>query len=514
MARIYSDAALTIFAVSGGDMAYGPTGVTRMRQLDIDTCQVGQSVELCRELPDLETCLEDSTWQTQGWTYQERMASTALLYFTECGLYLEIGTIGTKVQYAEGPAPTKRDDLKPRPDFFKLISSYLRKSEMNLGDITRAVGGRPIPGGKGDLGSKTDFDTMVSLYSERTLTYPHDILRALSGMLDVFYGEETSFGIPWSAFSRLLLWTTKFDWEPLASTGTEVFLTWSWISANSAIEYRSTWWPHDPEVHTLAYWCRPTKESEDGNEIITWRYISEDTVWPEMESLRSAKYITAAIAWLEGCIQSKPPGHFSKPSGVDKDDRRLDRNRSSHDCWAEAFRGYEDMGLFERIETESFDVIRCLAVHTQKATFSLDMVKEWPLKVPLDPANHGTCVVRCDNSKLAGFIRLDAYAMKRLEEVPATGVYFTALSKVSLNDEYCSLYFRTLMEYLIYSTSPEVFGCPCLDSDRVNTPIIHNEECPNHPDFSSPIDLPDFFDGTELLEDAHSKQAVINTFSF
>ncbi|QRD05060.1 hypothetical protein JI435_109830 [Parastagonospora nodorum SN15] len=504
MASIYSHATLTIVAASGGDTTHGLPGVTRPRQFDIDLCQVGQSVELCRELPDLETCLEDSTWQTRGWTYQERIASTALLYFTECGLYFEVGTIGTKVQFAEGPVSTKRDSFERRPDFPKLVSLYLTRAQKNPGDIIRAVGGEPVPGAQSGLGSKTDFDKMVSVYSERTLTYPHDILRALSGMLNAFYGKETSFGMPWSAFSRLLLWTTKFNREPLGARETEVFPTWSWISANSAIEYRSTWWPHDPEVHTLAYWCRPTKDFEDGNEIIAWRHISENTAWPGSENAHSAKYITVVIALLEGCIRIKPPGG----------DRQIERNWSdlSSHRWADVFRGYEDMGLFERIETGSFDVMRCLAVHTQKAAFSLDMVKEWSLKVSLDLTDHGTCVIRGDNNRLAGFIRLDAYATKRLGDVPATGVYFIALSTVSLNDEHRSLYFRTLLEYLIYSTSPEIFGCPCLNSDRANTPIVHNEECPSHADFSSPTEflyLDALFDWAETLPDHDSRQAVM-----
>jgi hypothetical protein len=291
----------------------------------------------------------------------------------------------------------------------------------------------------------------------------------------------------------------KSNREPLGARGTDVFPTCSWISANSAMEYRSTWWPHDPEVHTLAYWCRPTKDLEDGNEIIAWRHISEDTAWPEMESARSAKYITVVIAWLEGCIRRKPPDYLSISKGTEAGD-------------PDAFRGYEDMGLFERIETGSFDVMRCLAVHTQKAAFSLDMVKEWPPQVSLDLTDHGTCVIRGDNNKLAGFIRLDAHFTKRLEDVPATGVYFIALSTVSLNDEYRSLYFRTLMEYLIYSTSPEIFGCPCLHSDRADTPIVHNEEWPSHADFSSltGFPVPDaFFDWAKTLPDHDSRQAVM-----
>ena len=141
--------------------------------------------------PDMATCLNHSTWNTRGWTFQERIASKALLHFTEYGLFLEVGSTETKMQYAEGPVPGKS-----KTDFVKISSSYSKDVSTLSKDTLRAMSGRSIPGLKGDLSSKEEFATTVSSYSERTLTYPSDILRAFSGLLIALYGQKTSFGTP------------------------------------------------------------------------------------------------------------------------------------------------------------------------------------------------------------------------------------------------------------------------------------------------------------------------------
>lgn len=60
------------------------------------------------------------------------------------------------------------------------------------------------------------------------------------------------------------------------------------------------------------------------------------------------------------------------------------------------------------------------------------MVKHRSLGDSLDPTEIGVCVIRDDRHRLAGFIRLDEFSTKALEDIAATKVYFIVLSTVSL----------------------------------------------------------------------------------
>jgi len=103
----------------------------------------------------------------RDWTYQEHLASSTLLFFTDFGIYNHKRLAG-----AEGIETNTEGLSRDKPRF----------------ERDDSVGNR------------------IMMYSSRTLTYRSDILRAFSGILYAAYGDRTSFGVPWEHFDRIILW--------------------------------------------------------------------------------------------------------------------------------------------------------------------------------------------------------------------------------------------------------------------------------------------------------------------
>lgn len=89
MGSIYNSAVATIIASSGENAAHGLPGVrenTRVLEKSVEILGTGLHVTIRR---DLDTIVDNSTYNARGWTFQERLLSRHCFYFTETQIFFE-----------------------------------------------------------------------------------------------------------------------------------------------------------------------------------------------------------------------------------------------------------------------------------------------------------------------------------------------------------------------------------------------------------------------------------------
>jgi hypothetical protein len=167
MAAIYHQDSLVMVSLEGDDATHGLPGVSKPRKVDQPALIYANRFGLVHETSSLYNCRSSSTWEKRGWTYQEYIASSVLLYFTHSGLYVDYWPKGERdgVTVAEGP----RDDLK---------------------HVGREISGLHL----------------IQNYSKRTLTYREDRLRGMSGVHQAMYEGRITFGIPLNDFENGITW--------------------------------------------------------------------------------------------------------------------------------------------------------------------------------------------------------------------------------------------------------------------------------------------------------------------
>lgn len=209
---IYGSAILTIAAISGTNadagLAGGRTGLRTFTQ----RVENVQGLSLANRPPPFDKAIDESSWNTRAWTFQERILSSRVLFvadhrcfftcrhrpdaFMESVDSTESGMIGT-------PLPS-------------LLSDYSR----NFIPSSRAV-------------NILSFSRIVKDYTSRQLTYTSDILDAFEGVaarLRPLFRSDLLFGIPRSELDSQILWQ---PYGPMIrrrdpQTGLPMFPSWSW----------------------------------------------------------------------------------------------------------------------------------------------------------------------------------------------------------------------------------------------------------------------------------------------
>ncbi|OJZ83869.1 hypothetical protein ASPFODRAFT_291201 [Aspergillus luchuensis CBS 106.47] len=261
MGDIYSHSYLTLVDLEGVTMDHGLPGVSQARASHNIYKVRGMSLRAIEDsFPKL---FSKSKWRTRGWTFQEVMLSTRMLFFTDAGVWFEC-------------YQTFQEDR------FALLKSA------NL-HFTPA----------------TAYEDLVLEYSTRSFTSNSDVLRAFSGIMHWKYGTEHYFGLPYCEFVRGMLWS---PWDmsvhetPVArpTEPGDIFPTWSWSSVMGPVHLCS-----EAHIHTslLGVWGTPSSGTNETVHII----------WPHNQQLSRdeedgwVRELGFALAWKEGCFPKPLP---------------------------------------------------------------------------------------------------------------------------------------------------------------------------------------------------------------
>lgn len=235
MGHIYRCASFTIVAASGQDSGAGLPGLrpgTRFFQQD--EVLVAEATDSQPALSLMTTCnpkssakvhyLEETKWNTRGWTFQERYLSTRCLIFTEEQVYFSCNeAIFCEESYSEYGPPY----LQP---FENSGSELSLNVEQQYGEPSHAS----------DRFWRR-YRAAVERYTRRNLGFQGDVYDAFKGLekslLDVS-GEEFLWGLPYGRLNSALAWNTftgqvrRKAQSTLRMTDLDQHITfpsWSWM---------------------------------------------------------------------------------------------------------------------------------------------------------------------------------------------------------------------------------------------------------------------------------------------
>jgi hypothetical protein len=204
MDHIYSCASLTIVSTAPDSDSAIPGQSSR--PAGQETCKVG-SLNLVNSLSTLEQALAASSWDSRGWTLQEKTFSTRLLIFTQSQAYWHCNS----AVYAEDTVledPNASESLENTVYNYEGSSTSQYKVSPN-----RAAWDR--------------YKNLVESYMPRKLSFEDDTLRAFAGVLNSLRPElgEHFWGLPTFHFGQAQQWI--FTGHAPMNRRSQ-FPSWSW----------------------------------------------------------------------------------------------------------------------------------------------------------------------------------------------------------------------------------------------------------------------------------------------
>lgn len=285
MGHIYRSAVITLVLLERLTSGSGLPGVTQPRKPQ-PSVQVGP-VTILPDMVKARHVIDDSTWASRGWTYQEGFLAQRLLVFGNHMLYL--------IQASTGGMKTIRRAQTWQDGFMALLYRPIF--------CCSSLDGQDIAG---------EIRNQVTNYTLRELTFEGDILNAFLGILALCGPHH--YGILHNRFDECMLWMPS-AWMPSVwssplrpSTERNIFPSWSWISARRRINWIMT--------------------SETFVTLTSWFICdtSDKTVAPKLKKLEQwLRYATrrpkkdflhmSHSAWVEGLVEED--GDISQVPGLD-----------------------------------------------------------------------------------------------------------------------------------------------------------------------------------------------------
>ncbi|KAE8397754.1 hypothetical protein BDV37DRAFT_291688 [Aspergillus pseudonomiae] len=129
-----------------------------------------------------------------------------------------------------------------------------------------------------------------------------DILDAFSGVLHLIYGVEHHYGLPFSDFSRAILWVTEDGRYPMRPPCiSKTFPSWSWSSIDNAIAPASAQWAIPPRYTQSFLKILPNPSTQQHE-------LDDDSkkVFPYSQEHILAR-LAVLMAWKGGCFPGTLP---------------------------------------------------------------------------------------------------------------------------------------------------------------------------------------------------------------
>lgn len=256
MASVYLAAVITIIAAAGDSASAGLPGIQpNSRKIEQDIARVSPELSLVLQRR-LRTGIDSSTWNTRGWTFQERLYSKRLLVFLPDGIYWQCRSVIWDEDVVH-EHPSAQDNemmsfrarlrfLNPDPDWVPEFPTGISSNGQAL--LIRHP-------------SMAEYEWVVEEYTRRQLTYSDDIERAFTGIQNVLKLALRDFqhGLPVSYLDMAILWRPSDALGRRSGLATN-FPTWSWMGWIGSVSY-SAHFPSPrnmPEERSrpLLYWYK------------------------------------------------------------------------------------------------------------------------------------------------------------------------------------------------------------------------------------------------------------------
>lgn len=387
MGNIYASAVVTIVAAAGKNARHGLIGVSKPRAFAQQRL-VLQGVEFTEalETSDFSQSLGNSMWRSRGWTFQEEKLSTALLVFTERGVFFR---------------------CKHNPNYISMEGQSGEKMFPEL-----------------DL-----YPSVVTEYAQRKLTFESDILNAFQGYLSMMFKDKHYFGLPCAYFNSALLWRSQDDsGVPRESNGNGTFPSWSWASTKGYVDYQSWFMPgnHEPVASWAAILFPPGNTSPQLSPV-----CEVPSKLPSLQELLRKKLYRKAgqekFAWKRYILKKRLLSPILHGELI-RFWTTLPRQVKSYKgyCFQNIWLSIKH-NLFPKVSTglEPREVFRAgrLLAYTQIADVSVTRLV-WPTSIAR--LRNAPFVLRNKRGKWIGFVDPDMATVERIDAYALTGETYSA----------------------------------------------------------------------------------------
>ena len=257
MASVYLAALVTIIAATGSSASAGLPGVQpKSRHVEQDIARVSPELSLVlgRE-PGLD--IDSSTWNTRGWTFQERLYSKRLLVFLPDRIYWQCRSVlwdEDIIQDHPSAQDNRMMDHQTRLRFLNPDQDWIAKVPADLSPSRPGLLLLRHP-------AMNEYDWVVHEYTRRRLTYPDDIERAFNGVLSVLKLGLKQFqcGLPVIYLDTAILWQPEAALVRRSGLATK-FPTWSWMgwigSVSQSVNVKRPENIDEERARPLLHWFR------------------------------------------------------------------------------------------------------------------------------------------------------------------------------------------------------------------------------------------------------------------
>ncbi|KAI1847753.1 hypothetical protein JX266_006248 [Neoarthrinium moseri] len=271
MDAIYWLATVTVVASADG-VGVGLPGVSsRPRPFSVSNAGWGLSMDgphcIGYQKPLVSDAINPSSWNTRGWTFQERWISRRHIFFGRCHTYLSC------FYCIECETSLRRQDIiKAREANGEFGAFFARGVRIAKGSEEQA---RWDPLGQ--------YLEAVNEYTGRSLGQASDVLNAFTGVnkfLITKLQTRSLFGLPAKYLFRSLLWTRRgpppANLQGHIPTGVP---SWSWAAGLGPVEYG--WWTQNfyTKVGNLVrFWYSDGQTVSEVVEATSWFDMFKDNV--------------------------------------------------------------------------------------------------------------------------------------------------------------------------------------------------------------------------------------------
>jgi hypothetical protein len=250
MGPVYRDASLTISAISSKCSTEGILKFSLETSLDPSPVTMSIAIEDGSDVTvrierrnlheeDLRELKSRSPLASRGWTLQEEVLSSRILYYGKRQIYWRCGQ---GYQALDGTPPANRF-----PELY-----------MELSDVVRSL---TNPDASSQLTTQFSrqyildmYYELVKLYSNRNLTFDSDKLPALSGLSQQLHsalGGDYLAGLWSNDLLNGLCW--YYDLGSCKHVQQYRAPSWSWAVTNEAVLFKSTWQTRSTKLELISY---------------------------------------------------------------------------------------------------------------------------------------------------------------------------------------------------------------------------------------------------------------------
>ena len=311
MASVYLGALVTIIAATGSSASAGLPGVApKSRKIEQHIARVSPELSLVIQRPS-GSGIDSSTWNTRGWTFQERIYSKRLLVFLPDRIYWQCRSVFWDEDVVQDH-PSAQDnsmmDHRTRLRFLNPVQDWIVKLPADLSSVRRGLPLFRHP-------AMDEYDWTVHEYTRRHLTYSDDIERAFNGVLSVLELGLGHFqcGLPIEYLDTSILWHPTDVLVRRSGLATK-FPTWSWMgwigSVGFSAHFRGSENLDEDSSRPLLHWYRV-----DPNGSLTRLRQSWEDMFDHITQSQFLLEQWKPLRQPEGMYSSPPsPGTYPKTS--------------------------------------------------------------------------------------------------------------------------------------------------------------------------------------------------------